>query len=565
MSASSVRRGFAAGVTALALIGAGAGAAFAADTITPDQYYAGTVHLALSSDASNVAEGTQQLAYITPVIALVNASDITSKFPIPAGATSVRSFLAPQGHESTIADWDAAGSIALTPGGILTPNLAPQNLNIIGTGALAGTNTVKAVGGSFSIGIAFLTNNNVTIVPGGLYFAHITVQPGGAYTYQTTAVQRAAITTTIDSATPASPTDGDAITLAAHVSSTAATGTVDFKADGTQDLGSASVSGGNVTLDVAAGTLAAGTHSIVATYSGSDFTDATGSAPFSLTVAGTPQGTTTTITATPASGDAFDAIAYAVTVTAANSSIPTGSVDVSASNGTSSVDFGSFPVTAGTNEATVATSNTQLGAGTWTVTAAFTGTGVYQPSNGTTSVQLVAVGASDTSDVTTTLPEGTLTITTPYAPGHALDLGVMKFDQTDSTYYTDPVAFGGADDGYISVMDRRTGAPGWTAKVQAGNFVMTGASTLTMNRNEFSSQFASLAGVALDHADNAGLTGGIHASDVSNLSVNSTFASLAATADALGSASFKGTIALTGVPTSLYAGTYGATLTFTAQ
>lgn len=71
--------------------------------------------------------------------------------------------------------------------------------------------------------------------------------------------------TTRLSVSPATSAPGQPVTLTAAVTPTSATGTVTF-ADGASTLGSAALSGGTATLTLS--TLAAGTHSIIATYSG---------------------------------------------------------------------------------------------------------------------------------------------------------------------------------------------------------------------------------------------------------------------------------------------------------
>ncbi len=176
------RAGLGAGL-ALALAAAGAGAAHAADQITPDQYFGGTVYLADGSTGEDIALDAT-LDYDYQPIGLPAVGDLDNKFPIPAGAETVRTFIAPQGQEAVVSKWNAYADIGLTPGGVYLPNMTPLNQVGIGSGTPAGTNAVKSAGGDYSIGLAFLKTNNLYVVPGGLYFIHIHVTPGtGSYTY----------------------------------------------------------------------------------------------------------------------------------------------------------------------------------------------------------------------------------------------------------------------------------------------------------------------------------------------------------------------------------------------
>jgi len=167
---------------AIALAGLGASAAQAADTITPDAYYAGTVYLV---DGVSLNAATQPLAYDAGVNAIPAVGDIVNKFPIPAGATEAWGFIAPLGMESQASKWNAKAFVALTPGGVWLPDMTPQNQITLGLGSPSGTNAVKAAGGDYSLGLAFTTNSGVTVVKE--YYGHIHITAGtGAYTFTTT-------------------------------------------------------------------------------------------------------------------------------------------------------------------------------------------------------------------------------------------------------------------------------------------------------------------------------------------------------------------------------------------
>lgn len=167
---------------ALAIVGAGASLASAADTVTPDSHYAGTIFLA---DQSNGGAVVAPFAYDFGVIALPAAGDIATTFPIPTGATEAWTFIAPQGQENDITKWNAKAVVGLTPGGILYPDVTLQNQITQGLGSPAGTNAVKAAGGAYSIGLAFTSNSGITLL--NQFYGHVQITPvSGQYTFTTT-------------------------------------------------------------------------------------------------------------------------------------------------------------------------------------------------------------------------------------------------------------------------------------------------------------------------------------------------------------------------------------------
>ncbi len=91
------------------------------------------------------------------------ASDPTfdHAFTVPASATAAATFLAPRGKEYETAAWSASGWLALTPEGVLLPNLKLSGNTTAGTGSPAGTVAVATTGGDFSVGIAFLDGAKV--------------------------------------------------------------------------------------------------------------------------------------------------------------------------------------------------------------------------------------------------------------------------------------------------------------------------------------------------------------------------------------------------------------------
>jgi hypothetical protein len=99
--------------------------------------------------------------------------DYNSKFVIPEGTGSVRTFIAPRGQEKNQVAWNASGPLGLTPGGILLPNLKPSGNTVAGQGTPTGSGGVATVGGDYSLGIAFIANNGNTVIEAD--YTYITV------------------------------------------------------------------------------------------------------------------------------------------------------------------------------------------------------------------------------------------------------------------------------------------------------------------------------------------------------------------------------------------------------
>jgi len=107
-------------------------------------------------------------------------SNYTDEFTVPAGTLNTYSFLSPRGSERTKSAWNIfASSGSITP--IITPNqLATNTLNSPGNVA-----AVKAAGGNYSLGIAFVNSAGTVI---GASYTYISMTAGtGAYTFETPA------------------------------------------------------------------------------------------------------------------------------------------------------------------------------------------------------------------------------------------------------------------------------------------------------------------------------------------------------------------------------------------
>src|ERR1051326_1435897 len=137
----------------------------------------------------------------------------------------------------------------------------------------AATGTVQFLDGSTSLGTVTLSGGTASLVTSALSSGSHSITAvysgDGSYANSTAAavsqvVNKIATTTTAGSS-PNPSTYGQAVTLTASVSPSAATGTVQFL-DGSTSLGTVTLSGGTASLVTSA--LSSGSHSIIAAYSG---------------------------------------------------------------------------------------------------------------------------------------------------------------------------------------------------------------------------------------------------------------------------------------------------------
>lgn len=120
-----------------------------------------TVHL-VGVDGNEVPAGSA-IGWDDDVFGSPVASDptFTKTFPVPAGASTVVTFISPRGKERDTAAWNASGWLGLTPAGILLPNLKLSGNTDAGTGTPSGTRAVATAGGDYSVGFAFLDGATV--------------------------------------------------------------------------------------------------------------------------------------------------------------------------------------------------------------------------------------------------------------------------------------------------------------------------------------------------------------------------------------------------------------------
>jgi hypothetical protein len=551
----------------LGLIGIGATAASAADTITPGPHFGGTFYLYNGAVSTDVAPGTGVAPWgpSGSDIALVAPGDFTNTLlsesaAAALGAQSIDVFLSPRGSEENMAAWNAMTTQAnLTA---FLEDVTPQGLlNSVPTGSPSGQAAVQAAGGNYSLGFAYLDSANKIVKE---YYVHITVTAGsGNFTYQPVqaAVVKTATTTTITTAPPASLQTGQSFTVAATVAPAAATGTVQFYVGSTALGAPQTVTGGVATLNGATISTAGNAQQITAVYSGDASYATSTSAAVSVDVTLAPVTTSTSVAATSADNVALHPATLTATVTPASavgSVVFTGSLNGDAAQNLS----GAIPVSGGLASITIS----GLTQGTWTINAAFTGTSPFVNSASTTAATLTLTAPAypsatpDAQNVTATIDQGALIITTPWTAANPLALGSGVLNSSNSTW-TFPVAhFASASDQSkaIQVVDTRAGVPGFTAQVSSTDF--------KNGTQSFPVSYMGLVNVAAHQVTgNAIQATDVVTSNVASLSASAqTFATYHPAASTLGTAWISGDLDLHGVPTSVQPGTYTATLTFTA-
>ena len=107
-------------------------------------------------------------------------SSFTEKFVTPAGTLNTYAFLAPRGSERTKSAWNI-----LTEAGDLMPSMSPNDMITNSLNTPGSVAAVKATGGNYSLGIAFV-NQAGTVLSAS--YTYITMTPGtGAFTFETPA------------------------------------------------------------------------------------------------------------------------------------------------------------------------------------------------------------------------------------------------------------------------------------------------------------------------------------------------------------------------------------------
>ncbi|HEX4030851.1 MAG TPA: Ig-like domain repeat protein, partial [Terracidiphilus sp.] len=316
-------------------------------------------------------------------------------------------------------------------------NPAPTGTVILSSGTYAsaattlsgGSATVAVAAGALSAGTDTLTASYTPDAPG----ANTYLVAAGTQTVSVTATGKTTPAVTV-SASPASITTAQSTTVTITVAATSGNPTP----SGTVTLSSGryistptTLSGGTATITIAAGTLAAGSDTLTASYAPDSSSSAyysTASGTSSVTV-GSKATPAVTVSASPASITTSQSTTVTVTVAATSGNpTPTGTVTVSSGSYTSAATALSG------GKAAVSIAAGALAAGSDTITANYTpdstSTAYYNSASGTSSI---TVGSKATPAVTvsaapasiTTSQSTTVTVTVASAGGYATPTGTV--------------------------------------------------------------------------------------------------------------------------------------------
>ncbi|SDJ46986.1 Ig-like domain (group 3) [Frankineae bacterium MT45] len=365
-------------------------------------------------------------------------------------------------------------------------------------------------------------------------------------------------TTTLLTASPASASQGDAVTLTATVSPSVS-GTVQFK-DGTTALGAPVALVGSVaTLPTSFATV--GNHALSAVFTpAANAAVGASTGTLSFNIAHSAAVATTTGLAISGPTAAYSADTLSATVTPSSAAGSVQFLDGSSVLGSAVVSAGS---------ATLAYN--LFGQGSHSLTAVFTPadaasfTGSTSPAVPYTA-DAPAGAAPALSDVKAEVAAGSLSISSPYTVTNPIDLGQLALDSTD-TYLEASKPFGTSTDP-IQVTDTRAGNLPWTATVQSTDFSSSTGSINGENLGLTALTPVATAGNALPGAagnvktfDNAAALG-VSTTDTGSLGLKGSPHTFATATNGTGTIGFTGTLSLV-APSNTAAGNYIAHLTFT--
>ena len=295
-------------------------------------------------------------------------------------------------------------------------------------------------------------------------------------------------TTTVSSGTNPS-VYGQTVKFTAHVTPTAATGTVTFY-DGGTSIGTGTLSGGVATYTTTAFQLALGSNSITATYGGNGTYATSTSSTLTQTV---NQASTTTAVSSGSNPSVYGqtvTFTATVTATAPGSGTPTGTVtfyDGGTSIGTGTLSGGA---------ATYTTTAFQLALGSNSITATYGATANYKASTSSTLTQTVnqtststALSSSSNPSVYGQLVTFTATVTAT-APGSGTPTGTVTFYDGGTSIGTGTLS-GGAATYTTTATQLALGSNSITATYGAtANYKASTSSTLTQTVNQDSTSTA---------------------------------------------------------------------------
>ncbi len=377
----------------------------------------GTVTFSLTNTTPATVAGTAMLD-ATGTATLTTAAPAAGTYTVVASYTGDTVYDVSTSAPATLTvNTVVASAVALTA----TPTSAKTGTSVSFTASVTGsggtpTGTVTFLDGTNAIGSAPLTNGAATIATSTLAAGghSITASYGGDSTFAggTSAPQVVTITAnTVNLAlavtSPLIPVGGAETlnaTLSGATGTTAPTGGIVFF-DGKTAIGTVPLAGSGASLTP---TLAAGTHSFTAMYSGDGLYAAVTSAAQTVTVQA-PAATTTTLTSSSASVAGGVSVTFTAAVSSAvMTAAPTGTVTFF--DGTTSLGQG----TVANGSATYATS--ALTVGSHSITATYSGDALFLTSTAAALTQTVvapsiALSASPATITVTRGGSGTTTIT----------------------------------------------------------------------------------------------------------------------------------------------------------
>jgi hypothetical protein len=351
----------------------------------------------------------------------------------------------------------ATAGTAVTLSAAVSPATATGTVQFLDGATVVGTVPVSG-------GVAVLT---VTSFAAGTHSITATYSGDANNSGSTSAVVaetvNKAATTAALVATPNPATAGTAVTLSAAVSPATATGTVQFL-DGATVLGAATLNRGLASLTTS--TLAAGTHSITAAYSG----DANNSGSTSAAVAETVNkaATTATLAASPNPAAAGTAVTLSAAVSPATATGTVQFLDGATVLGAATLNHGAASLTTST-----------LAAGSHALTAAYSGDATDAPATSavlTLSVVKTATTAALTSSQNPSVSGRAVTFTGQVSPSAAT--GSIQFKDGSSLLGTVTVSGGSAA---LAISTLSVGAHSITA-IYSGDANYTGSTSTALSQ-----------------------------------------------------------------------------------
>jgi hypothetical protein len=402
---SSIATTQALSVTVVVNGGSGNPAATGSVTLTSGSY---------TSAATTLSSGSATI--LIPAGSLALGSDtLTATYAPDANISSI--YNAASGTSAAVSVAKATPTVAVSPS--LSSITAVQPLTVTvavsgGAGSPAVTGSVTLTSGSYTSAATALSSGNATInVPAGslalgsdTLTASYAPDSNDASIYNTASGTSTAIS--VAKATPSvtvSPSSFSitstqllSVTVAVNggTGSTTPTGSVTLTS-GNYTSAATPLTGGSATINIPAGSLAAGGDVLGAAYtpdssSSSIYNSASGSSSIVTVAKATP-----TITATPSLTSITATQAVSVTIAVGGTPTPTGSVTLSSGSYTSAA------TTLSNGSATINIPAGSLAVGADTLTASYTGDNNYNPASGTAAITVTSLAPT----ITFTVPNHT--------------------------------------------------------------------------------------------------------------------------------------------------------------